>query len=106
LAVTGGGPEYDLFGRIPYYPVDKLDEWVAARLSRRRSTSDRGVSDGQKPGYPHPPLGRKGAPLESEPYQTRNKTAGSSSAHDEGQSGGPDQDGDPASTPAGSIHSP
>jgi|SRR5580704_19008375 hypothetical protein len=43
LAVTGGGPEYDLWGRIPYYPIKKLDEWVMARLSRRRSTSDRGT---------------------------------------------------------------
>jgi len=45
LAVSGGGPEYDLWGRIPYYPVEKLDEWVLSRLSRRRSTSDRGVHD-------------------------------------------------------------
>jgi hypothetical protein len=45
LAVVGGGPEYYLFGRIPYYPVDKLDEWVEARLSHRRSTSDRDVID-------------------------------------------------------------
>jgi len=43
LAVTGGGPEYDLWGRIPYYPIKKLDEWVMARLSPRRSTSDRGT---------------------------------------------------------------
>ena len=42
LAVTGSGPEYDLWGRIPYYPVKKLDEWVVARLRRRRSTSDWG----------------------------------------------------------------
>lgn len=41
LAVTGGGPEYDLWGRIPYYPIEKLDEWVMARLSRRSPTSDR-----------------------------------------------------------------
>ena len=81
LAVTGGGPEYDLFGRVPYYPIDKLDEWVAARLSRRRSTSDRGTPVGQKPDAPHPPLGRKGAPLESESHQTRNKPAENSSAH-------------------------
>jgi hypothetical protein len=43
LAVTGGGPEYDLWGRTPYYPIEKLDEWVMARLTRRRSTSDRGA---------------------------------------------------------------
>lgn len=40
LAVTGGGPEYELWGRIPYYPTDKLDQWVHARLLARRSTSD------------------------------------------------------------------
>jgi hypothetical protein len=45
LAVTGGGPEYDLWGRIPYYPIKKLDEWVMARLSRRRSISDRGSAE-------------------------------------------------------------
>jgi hypothetical protein len=56
LAVTGGGPEYEVFGRIPYYSVDKLDEWVKARLSRRRSTSDRGGTPaGQMPGHPYPP---------------------------------------------------
>jgi hypothetical protein len=32
-----------LWGRIPYYPIKKLDEWVMARLSPRRSTSDRGT---------------------------------------------------------------
>jgi hypothetical protein len=42
LAVLGGGPEYELWGRIPYYPIKKLDEWVLGRLSRRRSTSDCG----------------------------------------------------------------
>jgi len=42
LAVTGGGPEYDLWGRIPYYPIEKLDDWVTARLSRRPSTYGRG----------------------------------------------------------------
>jgi hypothetical protein len=45
LAVSGGGPEYDLWGRIPYYPIEKLDEWVLSRLKRRRSTSDRGGVD-------------------------------------------------------------
>lgn len=42
LAVTGGGPEYELDGRYPLYRAVKLDEWVASRLKRRRSTSDRG----------------------------------------------------------------
>src|SRR6516165_9456272 len=41
LAVTGGGPEYELWGRFPYYPTQLLDRWAEARLSRRRSTSDR-----------------------------------------------------------------
>ena len=43
LAVTGGGPEYDLWGRVPYYPIEKLDQWVHKRLLRRRSSSDRGT---------------------------------------------------------------
>ena len=38
LAVTGGGPEYEMWGRIPYYPTTQLDEWVVGRLKRRRST--------------------------------------------------------------------
>src|SRR5258708_2282910 len=41
-AVTGGGPEYELFGRIPYYCPAKLDQWVLSQLKRRRSSSDRG----------------------------------------------------------------
>jgi hypothetical protein len=42
LAVVGGGPAYELWGRVPYYPTGSLDRWAAARLSPRRSTSDRG----------------------------------------------------------------
>ncbi|MBV9153864.1 MAG: hypothetical protein JO213_06395 [Alphaproteobacteria bacterium] len=43
LAATGGGPDYELFGRIPYYRPVKLDEWVLSQLRLRRSTSDRGA---------------------------------------------------------------
>jgi hypothetical protein len=42
LAVVGGGPAYELWGRVPYYPTESLDGWAKARLSPRRSTSDRG----------------------------------------------------------------
>jgi hypothetical protein len=43
LAVVGGGPEYELWGRHPYYRTESLDLWAAERLSGpRRSTSDRG----------------------------------------------------------------
>jgi hypothetical protein len=42
LAVIGGGPAYELWGRVPYYPTESLDGWAKARLSPRRSTSDRG----------------------------------------------------------------
>jgi hypothetical protein len=42
LAVVGGGPEYELWGRIPYYLPASVDQWVQARLSLRRSTSDCG----------------------------------------------------------------
>jgi hypothetical protein len=43
LAVVGGGPIYELFGRVPFYRPEALDAWVASRLSGpRRSTSDPG----------------------------------------------------------------
>jgi hypothetical protein len=42
LAVVGGGPAYELWGRVPYYPTPSLDRWAVARLSPRRSTSDHG----------------------------------------------------------------
>jgi hypothetical protein len=45
LAVIGGGPLYELWGRIPYYPTGGLDHWTRSRLSPRRSTSDRGNAD-------------------------------------------------------------
>jgi hypothetical protein len=46
LAVVGGGPEYELWGRHPYYPTASLDLWAAERLSGpRRSTSDRGKTE-------------------------------------------------------------
>jgi hypothetical protein len=42
-ACLGGGPVFELFGRIPYYRTEALDDWAAKRLSGpRRSTSDRG----------------------------------------------------------------
>lgn len=41
LAVTGDGPPIAYFGRQPTYPVDLLDEWIAARMSAPvRSTSE------------------------------------------------------------------
>jgi hypothetical protein len=45
LAVVGGGPAYELWGRVPYYPIGSLDLWAVARLSPRRSTSDRGKAE-------------------------------------------------------------
>jgi hypothetical protein len=40
-ACTGGGPTYELFGRIPYYRTESLDSYARSRLSGpRRSTSD------------------------------------------------------------------
>ena len=32
-AVVGGGPKFRKFGRVPLYPTDELDTWVASRLS-------------------------------------------------------------------------
>lgn len=41
LAVIGGGPKYQLDGRIPLYPQDELDRWAIAKLSPlKASTSD------------------------------------------------------------------
>jgi len=43
LAVVGGGPEFQKFGRFPRYTVDALDAWAASKLSpARRSTSHKG----------------------------------------------------------------
>jgi hypothetical protein len=40
-ACRGGGPRFFLFGRIPLYPEEGLDEWVKARLGDPvRSTSE------------------------------------------------------------------
>jgi hypothetical protein len=41
-AVIGGGPIFQLMGRVPVYTPPNLDEWVASKLSGpMRSTSDR-----------------------------------------------------------------
>lgn len=41
LAVTGGGPEYQKFGRFPLYSRAACRAWVSGKLSRRvTSTSD------------------------------------------------------------------
>lgn len=42
LAVTGGGPAFYKFGRIPLYLPADLDAWATERLSHRsfRSTSE------------------------------------------------------------------
>lgn len=41
LASIGGGPVFESFGNRPYYMPADLDQWVAARLTRRASTSAR-----------------------------------------------------------------
>jgi hypothetical protein len=42
-ACAGGGPEFEYFGRIPYYRTESLDCYAESRLSGpRRSTSDLG----------------------------------------------------------------
>jgi hypothetical protein len=89
LAVIGGGPPFISWGRKPLYDPAALLEWAQRRCTGpRRSTSDRGEAN--LPTEPsasgddtHPPLGRKGAPLESEDEQTRSKTARFSSAQDQ-----------------------
>ena len=43
LAVIGGGPRFQLAGRIPLYPENELDRWAESILSPlKSSTSDRG----------------------------------------------------------------
>jgi hypothetical protein len=42
-ACLGGGPEFEYFGRFPYYRTESLDRYAESRLSGpRRSTSDPG----------------------------------------------------------------
>lgn len=41
LAVVGGGPEYQKFGRFPLYTAGACRSWVEGKLSRRvTSTSE------------------------------------------------------------------
>ena len=41
LAVNGGGPEYQKFGRFPLYTPSACRSWVESKLSRRvTSTSE------------------------------------------------------------------
>ncbi len=41
LAVIGGGPAFQKFGRFPVYSCADLDAWAASRLGPpQRSTSD------------------------------------------------------------------
>jgi hypothetical protein len=43
LAVVGGGPRFQLAGRIPLYPEPELDAWVRSILGPlKTSTSDSG----------------------------------------------------------------
>jgi hypothetical protein len=41
-ATVGGGPEYELFGRIPLYTPAKGLSWARSRCRVKRSTSDPG----------------------------------------------------------------
>jgi len=42
VATVGGGPPMQYAGRIPLYPVDLLDAWAEAKLSKAvTSTSER-----------------------------------------------------------------
>jgi len=41
IAVTGGGPPFVRFGRVPLYDGENLDAWVRSKLSRQfKSTSE------------------------------------------------------------------
>ena len=47
LATIGGGPRFQLAGRIPLYPEDELDRWAESILSPlKSSTSDTGEHHG------------------------------------------------------------
>lgn len=39
MAVVGGGPEFQIDGRRPLYPIDRLDAYAAKRLSPLVSTT-------------------------------------------------------------------
>jgi hypothetical protein len=41
LAVLGGGPPYEKFGRRPLYRANQLLAWAHSRTTRLRSTSER-----------------------------------------------------------------
>lgn len=43
LAVTGGGPPFQSFGRRVVYEPAELRAWAKGRSRRRRNTSDRGA---------------------------------------------------------------
>lgn len=48
LAVTGGGPPFQTFGRRVVYQRDDLKAWAEGRARRRTSTSDPGQALGWK----------------------------------------------------------
>jgi hypothetical protein len=57
-AVVGGGPAFQLLGRVPYYSIDTLDKWVLSELSApMRSTSDTASKDETTNRCPEPYLG-------------------------------------------------
>lgn len=46
LASVGGGPAYQLAGRVPLYPLAELDRWAGRRLGAlQRSSSDTGEQE-------------------------------------------------------------
>jgi hypothetical protein len=45
MAVTGGGPQYQIFGNKAVYSDEALTTWAKAKLSApRRSTSDKSIA--------------------------------------------------------------
>jgi hypothetical protein len=72
-AVIGGGPIFQLMGRVPVYTPPNLDEWVASKLSGpMRSTSDRTAAPCETAGSTQQvdPLG-KGAKEKSKACERR-----------------------------------
>src|ERR1700674_151518 len=47
LAVVGGGPKFQHAGRIPLYPPEELDAWVAKILSPLKSSTSEGPRVGR-----------------------------------------------------------
>ena len=54
MASRGGGPPFQLWGRIPIYTWGPYLDWAEARLSEPRSSTSEADADGGRPPKPAP----------------------------------------------------